>query len=119
MMVKHGTYYTQWDNGKYWNSIELILTDQTFYIAFDSGVFSSKDTGKTWKRISDGLTGIHTLVDVQNTLFAGTDNGFYRLDADGWKRLEFPEPIGWMNSVAATEGHLYVLAAVSFDVVSS
>ncbi len=106
-----------WDNGKYWNPIELILTDQTFYIAFDSGVFSSKDTGKTWKRISDGLTGINSLVDVQNTLFAGTDNGFYRLDADGWKRLEFPEPIGWMSSVATTEGRLYVVAAVNLDVV--
>ena len=98
---------------KHQNPIELILTDHAFYMAFDSGVFSSKDTGKTWKRISDGLTGINSLVEVKNTLFAGTDNGFYRMDTDGWKRMEFPEPIDWIPSVAANRDRVYVLAELS------
>ena len=116
--------FTSKDDGKTWdllyswqekhqNPIELILTDHAFYMAFDSGVFSSKDTGKTWKRISDGLTGINSLVEVKNTLFAGTDNGFYRLDADGWKRMKFPEPIDWIPSVAANRDRVYVLAELS------
>ena len=120
--------FTSKDDGKTWdllyswqekhqNPIELILMDHAFYMAFDSGVFSSKDIGKTWKRISDGLTGINSLVEVKNTLFAGTDNGFYRMDTDGWKRMEFPEPIDWIPSVATTEGRLYVVAAVNLDVV--
>ena len=95
---------------KHQNPIELILTDHAFYMAFDSGVFSSKDTGKTWKRISDGLTGINSLVEVKNTLFAGTDNGFYRMDTDGWKRMEFPEPIekiGSLQSLRIEIGYMF------------
>ncbi len=124
-------YYTQssnlfasTDDGKTWdllyswqekhqNPIELILTDHAFYMAFDSGVFSSKDTGKTWKRISDGLTGINSLAEVKNTLFAGTDNGFYRMDTDGWKRMEFPESIKDVYSVATNRERVYVLAELS------
>ncbi len=107
-----------WDRDKYWDSIALILTEQTFYRAFSNGIFSSEDTGKTWKAINDGLTqSIRSLVEVQNTLFAGTENGFYRLSSDGWKRLELPIRIGEVPSVAVSEDRLFVLAELSWDVL--
>ncbi|MDE0401337.1 MAG: sigma-70 family RNA polymerase sigma factor [Candidatus Poribacteria bacterium] len=107
-----------WDRDKYWDSIALILTEQAFYMAFSNGVFSSEDTGKTWKAINDGLVqSIRSLVKVQNTLFAGTENGFYRLDSDGWKRLKLPMPIGGVSSVAVSEDRLFVLAELSWDVL--
>ena len=107
-----------WDPDKYWDSIALILTEQAFYMAFSNGVFSSEDTGKTWTAINDGLAqSIWSLVEVQNTLFAGTENGFYRLGTDGWKRLKFPMPIGRVPSVAVSEGRLFVLAELSWNVL--
>ena len=106
-----------WDSEKYWNSIELILTEQAFYMAFENDIFRSEDMGKTWKSISDGLTGINALVNIRNTLFAGTSNGLYRYSDDGWKRLEFPMSVEGIQSVAATEDKFYVLAGLSWDVL--
>ncbi|RKU09521.1 hypothetical protein C6501_15120 [Candidatus Poribacteria bacterium] len=106
-----------WDSEKYWNSIELILTKQAFYMAFENEIFRSEDIGKTWKSINDGLTGINALVNIQNTLFAGTSNGLYRYSDDSWKRLEFPMSVGGIQSVAATEDKFYVLAGFSWDVL--
>ncbi|MDE0635292.1 MAG: sigma-70 family RNA polymerase sigma factor [Candidatus Poribacteria bacterium] len=106
-----------WDSEKYWNSIELILTEQAFYMAFENDIFRSEDIGKTWKSINDGLTGINALVNIQNTLFAGTSNGLYRYSDDGWKRLEFPMSVEGIQSVAATEDKFYVLAGFSWDVL--
>ena len=107
-----------WDDDKYWDSIALILTEQAFYMAFGNGVFSSEDTGKTWKKINDGLAqSIRSLVKVQNTLFAGTDDGFYRLAPDGWKRLKFPMVIGQVPSVAVSQDRLFVFAELSWDVL--
>ena len=112
------------DDGKTWNlvysweethsnPIEMILTDHEFYIAFDNGIFRSNDYGETWKPINGIFDGsINALVKVQNTLLAGTENGLYRLDTEGWKRLEFPEPIDSVYSVAATENMIYILASL-------
>ncbi len=105
-----------WDNNKYYYPIELILTAQAFYMAFQNGVFISEDTGKTWKEITESVPGeIGSLVEAQNTLFAGTENGFYRLDTDGWKRIESPVSIGWVTSVTVTEERLYVLAELDYS----
>ena len=107
-----------WDPDKYWDSIALILTEQAFYMAFGNGIFSSEDAGKTWKAINDGLAqSIRSLVKVQNTLFAGTEDGFYRLDPGGWKRLKFPMPIGEVPSVAVSQGRLFVLGELSSNVL--
>ena len=124
-------YYTQSsklfasiDDGKTWklvyswedthtNPIRMILTDHEFYIAFDNGIFRSIDYGKTWKHISGVFDGsINALIKVQNILFAGTDNGLYRMDTEGWKHLKFPEPIDLVYSVAATEKMIYILASL-------
>ena len=95
------------------NPIGMILTDHEFYIAFDNGIFRSNDYGETWEPTSGVFDGsINALVKVQNTLLAGTENGLYRLDTEGWKHLKFPEPIDSVYSVAATENMIYILASL-------
>ena len=115
-----------WDLVHSWPSehspIKLIPTEQAFYAAFESGnIFRSKDAGKTWEELNNGIMGhIGSLVKIQNTLFAGTDTGFYRLNADSWERIKFPVPtIGGIKSVASTEEKLYVAAELSWDVLNT
>ena len=116
-----------WKGEKYKFPVELVLTEQAFYLAFRNGIFRSENNGKTWKNISDGLKGrfestgrfehfIVSFIEIQNTLFAGTDNGCYRYSGDGWKRLEFPVPIEEVVSTASTEGKLYVVARLDWKV---
>ena len=104
----------------HYNTIGLILTEQAFYAAFDNGIFRSKDNGKTWEAINDGLIiedrgmgTIRSIISIQNTLFAGTNNGLYRLSADSWQHVEFPVAVGRIRSVAATETKLYVVAEMA------
>ncbi len=117
------------DDGQTWNlvhtlpavhyfAIGLILTDQAFYAAFEDGIFRSEDLGKTWKAINDGLMMgdmgyIRSIVNIQDTLFAGTSNGLYRLSADSWQRVAFPVSVGRIRSAAATEEKLYVVAEMA------
>ena len=109
------------DDGKTWalvyswereyDAIQFIFTDKVFYLAFDKGVFRSYDLGTTWEEVNEGLIGdIRSVVKVQNTLFAGTGNGFYRLEGDTWKRLKFPVEVGMIRSLTSTEEKLYVAA---------
>ncbi|RKU19173.1 hypothetical protein C6503_08115 [Candidatus Poribacteria bacterium] len=102
----------------HYDAIGLILTEQVFYAAFENGIFRSEDNGKTWQAINDGLMMgdmgyIRSIVNIQDTLFAGTSNGFYRLSADSWQRVAFPVSVGRIRSVAATENKLYVAAQMS------
>ena len=102
--------------------IKLIATDFAFYAAFESGdIFRSKDTGKTWEKLNNGIKGhIGSLEKIQNTLFAGTDTGLYRLNDDRWEHIKFPVPtIGAVKSVAATEEKLYAFAELSWDVLDT
>ena len=117
------------DDGKTWDlvhtlpdglydAIGLILTEQAFYAAFDRGIFRSEDNGKTWQQINDGLMMGHmgvigSIINIQDTLFAGTENGLYRLSADSWQRVEFPVSVGRIRSAAATEEKLYVVAEMA------
>ncbi len=115
------------DEGKTWNTvnawpeygypIELVLTEQAFYIAFMNGISRSEDAGKTWEAINDGIMGdIRSVVTTQNTLFVGTREGLFRLEDDKWQRVEFPVSVGRIRSVAATDEKLYVAAELSGDV---
>ena len=102
----------------HYDAIGLILTEQAFYAAFENGIFRSEDNGKTWQAINDGLMmgdmgDIRSIVNIQGTLFAGTNNGLYRLSADSWQRVEFPVSVGRIRSVATTEKKLYVAAGMS------
>ena len=124
-------FYASKDDGQTWDlvhtlpdghydAIGLILTEQAFYAAFDTGIFRSEDNGKTWQAINDGLMMgdmgyIRSIVNIQDTLFAGTGNGFYRFGADSWQSVEFPVSVSLVRSVAATEKNLYVAAEISAD----
>ncbi|MDE0314355.1 MAG: sigma-70 family RNA polymerase sigma factor [Candidatus Poribacteria bacterium] len=102
-----------WKKGRY----KLVLTKQAFYVTSGSDVLQSQDKGKTWKNISEGLMGrIKSLFEIQNTIFAGTNNGCYRYSGDGWKRLKFPVTIGDVISTAATDRKLYVAARLDSKV---
>ena len=120
-LVPSNALFVSTDDGKTWDlvyswpieygyPIGLVLTDQAFYLSFDNGIFRSEDAGKTWKIITDEAMGdISSLVATQNTLFAGTDTGLYRFNAEGWERLKFPVPdIREIISVAVTKDRLYV-----------
>ncbi len=117
--------YSWQEEQKYWNPVELVLTDQAFYLAFENGIFRSEDGGKTWKAINDGLAGkIVSLVAIRNTahlgaspVFAGTEDGLYRLEGGGWQRLELPVPAKVIRAVATTENRLYVSVELHWDQV--
>ena len=112
------------DDGKTWELVhdfpidyglfafDLELTQQTFYIIFsDSTVFRSEDNGKTWKAVNVGFPERpNAMVVFQDTLFAGTGNGLYRLKDNNWEHVEFPVPVGEILSIATTEGKIYVAA---------
>ena len=103
----------------------MVLTDQAFYLAFENGIFRSEDGGKTWEAINDGLTGeIKSIVAIRNTvhlgsspIFAGTEDGLYRLEGGGWQRLELPGPAKVIRAVAVTEKRLYVSVELHWDQV--
>ena len=67
-----------WKEEKYRSGVELVTTEQAFYLAFENGVLQSEDNGRTWKTMNNGLTeSIDSFIEIQNTLFAGTANGLF------------------------------------------
>ena len=89
---------TSTDNGSTWNSLGshpkgvpagLVITDAGFYLGLTEGVYHSQDSGSSWLSLKNGLDAkrIHALAAVENTVFAGTDNGLYRLSTDTWERV--------------------------------
>ena len=66
-------------------------TDITMYLTFrDKGIFRSTDAGTQWDLLNEGLSGkrIHAVVEIGNTVFAGTNAGLYRLNADVWEQVQ-------------------------------
>ncbi len=55
----------------------------------EKGIFRSTDTGRHWMPLNTGLTGkrIYSFAAAGNTLFAGTNQGLYRLDSNEWHQL--------------------------------
>ena len=122
------------DDGKTWELVhalpvdyglfafDLELTEQAFYIILsDYTAFRSEDLGKTWKAMN--VVGFperpNAMVVFQDTLFAGTDNGLYRLKDNNWEPAEFPVPVGEILSIATTERKIYVAAKFRYGVTSS
>ena len=127
-MMWHHTLYASKDDGKTWDLIhdlempdganarswypmDLVLTENAFYLIFPKIIYHSEDQGKTWKDMSDEFTNTpDSIIVVQNTLFATSDTGLYRRDNDSWKKLDFPTTEAvYVHTVAGTKDYLYVM----------
>ena len=102
------------------DAVDLVITDAeralspqapiTMYLALrDEGVFRSTDGGGQWSLLNDGLTAekISAVVAVGKTIFAGTENGLYRLDSGIWEKLTL-DTSGAVCSSAVSGNNLYV-----------
>ena len=108
-IVSADDIFTSTDNGKTWNGFcprpkghpaGLIITDGTqthnsspsivMYLAIQNkGVFQSTDAGTQWNLLENGLVNanIHAVTAIGNIVFAGTNEGVYRLNSDTWQQL--------------------------------
>ena len=118
------------DNGETWHSLGthpegpprgFAGTDTGFYLALIEGVYHSKDGKTSWGVLKDGIEAdkIRALTAVENTVFAGTDNGLYRLNAQKWEMLtvgpaDKPEQKLTIHALAAEAHRLYVAAGWEF-----
>ena len=117
------------DRGETWNTlgsrpkgdaVELVITDAeeasssqvpiTMYLALrDKGIFRSTNGGAQWNPLNDGLgvsETISAVAAIEKTVFAGTENGLYRLDSGIWKRLPL-DTSGAVCSLAVSGNDLY------------
>ncbi len=119
------------DGGATWHLIgpcpkgstrELLITEGTFYLCLDDGIFRSDDAGNSWKAMNDGLdnrltehSGIGSLRLNQDRLFAGTTLGVYRSnDAGTWEHLPLPiDDTLHVNSLVVSKDGIYVAVSVN------
>ena len=117
------------NRGETWNSlgprpkgdgVELVITDVEeasssqvpimMYLALrDRGIFRSTDGGAQWSPLNDGLTvseKISAVAAVRKTVFAGTENGLYRLNSGIWEKLPL-DTSGAVCSLAVSGNNLY------------
>ena len=118
------------DNGETWHSLGthpegpprgFAVTDTGFYLALMEGVYHSTDGKTSWAVLKDGMEAdkIRALAAVENTVFAGTDNGLYRLNAEKWELLtvgpaDKPEQKLTIHALASEAHRLYVAAGWEF-----
>ena len=117
------------DKGETWNTLTsrpkghavgLVITGKieenssqglvSMYLALrDNGIFHSIDGGKQWTSLNEGLAGkrIYAVAAIGHTVFAGTNEGLYRLNSDVWEQLPV-ETSNAVHSLAVKKNNLYV-----------
>ena len=100
--------------------IDIVMTDEVFYLGLTDGVFQSVDAGKSWISVNnEDLIGkrIQAITAIENNLFVGTDNGLYRHNSDSWEQLPVSEVSENIRALANAEHRLYaaVGAAVKYQ----
>ena len=128
-LVSNDAVFTSTDEGETWNALcarpegeamGFVVTDEAqgdgspvgiaMYLAIhDKGIFHFTDAVKKWTLLNDGLMDrtISAVTVIGDTVFAGTDNGLYRLDAGVWERL-LADVSGSIYSLVVSEDNLYV-----------
>ena len=122
------------DAGKTWEAVgprpegralELLITDEAFYLVFEKHIFRSDDVGKTWIPMMQDLhayimkmnsapdISISDAVALDNKIFVGTNRGLYRVTTDDWQRLSIHNS-EFINSLSTVENRLYVIAGSDF-----
>lgn len=82
----------------------------SMYLALrDNGIFHSTDGGKQWTSLNEGLAGkrIYAVAAIGHTVFAGTNEGLYRLNSDVWEQLPV-ETSNAVHSLAVKKNNVYV-----------
>jgi photosystem II stability/assembly factor-like uncharacterized protein len=108
------------------NSIEVSPHDAaTAYIAImryksmdlGSYIFKTSDYGKTWAKITNGITGAHTFTRVvredhkqKGLLYAGTETGLFISLNDGlnWQPLQLNLPVVPINDITIQDNDLVI-----------
>ena len=119
------------DRGETWNSlgthpegppIGLVITDVGFYLALADGIYRSEDATAPWILLKDGMEPgkIKAIAAVENTVFAGTNNGLYRLKADVWEKVSIrqidnAEQNQIVHALAVSENQLYAAVGKKFE----
>ena len=85
-------------------------SDMTIYLAYTNGVFRTDNTGNSWTPLSDNMTDrkIHAIAAIENTVFAGTDKGLYRLKSENWEQLPVDGKVVNIRALASAKHRLYV-----------
>ena len=92
-------------------------TDITLYLPLqEKGIFRSTDAGQHWTPLNNGLTGkrVYTVAAIGNMLFAGTNQGLYRLRSSNWQQV-LTGVSGAVYALTVHENNLYV--GVAPDIV--
>ena len=121
------------DDGKTWDTVgprpegralELLITDEAFYLVFEKHIFRSDDIGKSWIPMMQDLhayimkmngspdISISDAIALDNVVFVGTNQGLYRVTTENWERLPFYGP-QFINTLIVSKGKLYVVAGVN------
>ena len=85
-------------------------TGITLFLALrEKGVFQSTDAGQHWTPLNNGLEGkrVYIVRAIENTLFAGTNQGLYRLGSNNWHQL-LDDASGAVYALTVDENNLYV-----------
>lgn len=125
-IVSDDEVFNSTNKGETWNAlglrpegdaIGLVIIDETrensshgIYLALENrGVFRSADAGAQWTHLDNGLAGkrIYAVATVENTIFAGTNDGVYRLNSDIWEQLSL-DSANAVHALAVMENNLYV-----------
>ena len=130
-IVTNKKIFVSIDRGETWNSlgthpegppIGLVITDAGFYLALANGVYRSEDGMAPWILLKDGMEPekIKAIAAVENTVFAGTNDGLYCLKAGVWEKVSIRETDNIeqnqvVHALAVSENQLYVAAGKKFE----
>ena len=94
------------------NPTSIALFEKNIYLGTQlGGVYYTKDMGKNWKKINDGLhnLAIRRFQNIGNKLFVGTNAGLFSLSKNNniWEN-EFTSNSMQVNGITEFDGNIYI-----------